>query len=295
MADVVKGSGGPPIVQEVETEFEDDGEEEEQLEHPEEVEEEEGSEATEAPESAAEYVVPEQNKEVWKNFGYNTEAGRALRKLYSGIKQADAASKVSYPRLISPARKWEPAAPVQKPCPQRARVAVPRAKRATIDRDDPRYWYVPAPGRKPEAEIRAEMEAQRPEKPNLIEGRDQVKEKRGLQQKFRYGGGNAMPPGAMGNVSKGEIPEGVPLRRPEDRWDHIDDSGMTREQKSMFEQITEEIKDKQARLAVLDAQDAANPKPSKEKTSRNRESLQLHNDIQRCLGDIDKLLQLSDA
>jgi len=292
--------GGHPFVPEVETEFE--GDEEEELEQAREVEEEQYDDDEtlqpneESRGSADDYVLPEQNKDVWKNFGYDNEAGRALRKLYAGVGQKGAAARVSYPRLIAPAQKWEAKAAAQKPCPQRARVAVPHSRRAPIDRDDPSYWYTPAPGRKPASEILAEMDAYRPQRPKLVEGRDQGAEKRGLQDKFRYGGGNAMPSGAMGHVPKGPMPDAESVRTPlEDRWDYVDDSGLTREQRGIFVDLTEAIKDKQGRLAELDAQDNVDSKPSKEKTKRNRESLQLQNDIQRCVTDMDKLLQIADS
>jgi hypothetical protein len=275
----------------VETEVEDYQDEEEE-EPPCEVDEEDDTP------DATDYVVPEQNKDVWKNFGYDNPAGRALRKLYAGAGQKDAASRVSYPRQILAGQRFDPAAAALKPqkaCPQRAHVAVPKSRRAPIDRDDPRYWYVPAPGRKPESEIRAEMEAHRPQRPNLKEGRDQVAEKNGLNNRFRYAGGNAMPPGAMGHVPKGEMPDAASVRRPlEDRWDHVDESGLTREQRGIFSDLTAAIADKQQRLAALDAQEVADSKPSKAKTARNREALSLQNDIQRCLADIDKLLEITE-
>ena len=43
------------------------------------------SDATGSAAGAADYVLPEENRDVWRNFGYENEAGRALRKLYGGI------------------------------------------------------------------------------------------------------------------------------------------------------------------------------------------------------------------
>jgi hypothetical protein len=300
MTDLLIVEGGQNGVHEVETEFEDDEEEEQnEPDEADEVEEEVvGDDAVpvdhRGESDPGNYAVPEESKEVWRNFGYDNPAGRALRKLYAGASK-DAAAKVSYPRLVSPARRWEPEVKQPRPCPQRARVAVPKPARRMIDRDDPRYWYTPAPGRKPEAEIRAEMEAQRPERPNLVPGRDQGAEKLGLQQKFRYAGGNAMPPGAMGHVPKGEVPDAVASRREQpERWDHIDETGLTKEQRGIFADLTAAIQDKQARLAVIDSHERADDKPSKVKTQRNREALQLQNDIQSHVRDIDKLLEISE-
>jgi hypothetical protein len=281
---------GLPGAAEIDTDYEDHVDEAYGVAH--EVEEDLEDDA-----GAADYKVPEENRDVWKNFGCETEAGRALRRLYGGTKQKDAASRVSYPRLISPARRWEPQVAKQKPCPQRAHVTVPRGRRPTFDRDDPRNWYIPAPGRKPAAEILAEMEAHKHVRPSMEAGRDQAVEKRNLQDKFRYAGGNAMPSGAMGHVPKGEVPDPKASRRqlPE-RWDHIDETGLTKEQRGIFADLTQAVQEKQARLAEIDAQDAAeaNAKPNKSKTQRNREALQLENDIKRCVGDIDKLLQISE-
>lgn len=286
-----------PVEAEVDTEFEDDLLEEQQLPH--EVEEDLESDATGSAAGAADYVLPEENRDVWRNFGYENEAGRALRKLYGGIGQKGGAARVSYPKLNSCTRRWEPQAAAQKPCPQRAHVSVPKSVRPRIDRDDPKYWsYMhPVPGRKPEAEIRAEMKAEQPEQPRLKPGRDQAAEKHSLQDKFRYAGGNAMPSGAMGNVAKGEVPDPAVCRKvlPE-RWDHVDETGLTKEQRNIFTDLTTTIQDKQARLDEIDIQDAAEQgaKQSKAKTQRNREALQLQNDIQGCVRDIDKLLEMTE-
>jgi hypothetical protein len=133
--------------------------------------------------------------------------------------------------------------------------------------------------------------------PKLKAGRDQATEKKNLQEKFRYCGGNAMPSGAMGHVPKGAVPDITEVRRqlPE-RWNHVDETGLTREQRTIFAELTEEVQDKQQRLAELDSQDSADQdqKPSKARCQRNKESLQLQNDIQRCLHDIDRLLHVTE-
>jgi len=287
-----------PLVEQVDTEYEEDAEGEK--EQPDEVDEEEelDGEVTQSvatdDRASADYSLPEENRDVWKNFGYGSEAGRALRKLYAGSSK-DAAARVSYPRMVSPARKWEPQAAPQKACPQRAHIPVPKSVRPRLDRDDPKNWYVPAPGRKPASEILAELDSYKPTRPKLVPGRDQGAEKRGLQDKFRYAGGNAMPIGAMGHVPKGEVPDIAACRQVKiERWDHIDESGLTKEQRGIFSDLTSAVQDKQNRLKELDVQDNADPKPGKAKTQRNREALQLQNDIQSHVRDIDRLLEISE-
>mmetsp|Transcript_61049 Transcript_61049/g.101319 ORF Transcript_61049/g.101319 Transcript_61049/m.101319 type:complete len:297 (+) Transcript_61049:86-976(+) len=282
-------------IQEVDTEYEEDKEEEEELEEvEEELDSQDAGDAGQDGNNSTDYVVPEQSKEVWKNFGCDTEAGRMLRRLYSsGSHVKDASSRVSYPRLVSPARRWEPKSAPRKPCPQRAPVNVPKAPRRSIDPDDPRYWRVPVPCRKPASEIFAEMEEQRPQKPNLPEGRDQAAVKRDLQDRFRYCGGKAMPEGAMGHVPKGELPPSV-VRPAKDHATQVDENGMTEEHREIFLELTRAVQYKQARLAELDRENAAEPKASRAKTNRNKEALQLQNDIQRCLTDIDTLLAITE-
>eukprot|EP00929_Paragymnodinium_shiwhaense_P111859 TRINITY_DN8014_c0_g1_i1.p1 TRINITY_DN8014_c0_g1~~TRINITY_DN8014_c0_g1_i1.p1 ORF type:complete len:334 (+),score=116.19 TRINITY_DN8014_c0_g1_i1:91-1092(+) len=241
------------------------------------------------------YAVPDANKEVWKQFGCNTEAGRMLRRLYSGPGMKAAASKVSYPKISTPTASWQPPPKASgKPCPQRAAVQVPRRVRPTVDPDDPRYWRMPIPCRKPAAEIIAEMEASAPEKPNLPPGRDQRREKEGLQDRFQYCGGRMMPKGAMGYVeSSAAVPKAAANIAAERR--QLDENGMNAETREIFEELAKSVADRQARLKVLDAEDIADPKPSKAKTARNKEALQLRNDIERDLRDLDKLLELTDA
>eukprot|EP00927_Polykrikos_kofoidii_P008373 TRINITY_DN13476_c0_g1_i1.p1 TRINITY_DN13476_c0_g1~~TRINITY_DN13476_c0_g1_i1.p1 ORF type:complete len:333 (-),score=82.60 TRINITY_DN13476_c0_g1_i1:42-1040(-) len=332
MTDIINIEGdGVTGVPEVETEYEDDGEEEapayvrrcgvppggSHLEEPaQEVEEEEEAEALEedvpppprercgsavsggtasgaaSVADSGDYAVPEGNREVWKQFGTNTEAGRMLRRLYGGS-MGSGASKVSYPRLPSPSTRWEHQPAPRKPCPQRTAVKVPRPNRISqLDREDPRNWHVPMGGRRPAHEILAEMESAKPERPNLPRGRDQNTEKQGLQDNFTYCGGKMMPEGAMGYVPKSEMPKAAPNKAKERR--QIDENGMTAEQREIFEELTLAVKYKQERIAEIDAEQKRDPKPSKAKTDRNKEALQLRNDIQECLANIDKLLELTE-
>lgn len=242
------------------------------------------------------YAVPSANREVWKQFGCNTEAGRALRRLYKGGAQSDASSMVSYPRLQSPSQKWEAKPAARKPCPQRAPVRVPKASRPKYDPDDPRNWRVPLPGRKPANQIMAEMEADQPEMPNLPQGRNNGAEKQQLQDRFQFCGGRAMPKGAMGHVEHSEdlpqVVESIRGRLEERR--RRDENGMDAEQRDIFEELMLAIKHKQERISEIDAEDATDPKPGKARTARNKEALELRNEINRNLADIDKLMELAD-
>mmetsp|Transcript_47009 Transcript_47009/g.125584 ORF Transcript_47009/g.125584 Transcript_47009/m.125584 type:complete len:359 (-) Transcript_47009:243-1319(-) len=247
--------------------------------------------------AGGDYQVSEGNRDVWKVFGCDTKAGRALRGLYgSGNRVQDANSKVSYPRLESPATRWEPKKQPRKPCPQQAAVRVPRPNAFTrLDRDDPRNWpaELPCPKRKPAAEILAEMQAARPEIPdNMARGRDNASEKQRLQDHFRYCGGNMMPKGAMGHVPAGEVPK--VSERAEARG-QVDLNGMTAEHREIFQELVLAVQRKQARIDEIDAADQADTKPSRKKTERNKEALELKNAIGVCLKDIDRLLALTEA
>jgi len=301
------GAHGPA---EVDTEYEedaqDDGPPSAAQAPPTEVEDEELEasigESTYAPSTndpgPQDYQVPAANKEVWKAFGCNTEAGRALRSLYKSGSQRDAASMVAYPRLKSPSQRWEPKPKDRGACPQRAPVRVPRARQPTPDRDDPRNWRVGVPLRRPAHEIQAEMEAQRPQIPDLPKGRDQSVEKQQLQSRFQFCGGRAMPKGAMGYVENAALPKAGPSVRSQlqDRKKK-DDNGMDAEQREIFEELMLAIKRKQERLKEIESAERGDDpnKPSKARTARNKEALELRNDIDRCMKDIDKLMELTDS
>mmetsp|Transcript_5910 Transcript_5910/g.10553 ORF Transcript_5910/g.10553 Transcript_5910/m.10553 type:complete len:339 (+) Transcript_5910:69-1085(+) len=254
--------------------------------------------------ATGDYVMPEQNKEVWRQFGCDTEAGRMLRKLYKGVGTKEASSKVSYPRLPSPARRWEPQ-PRAKPAAPKAVVRVPRAAMPKRDMDDPRQWPAPPmPCRRPAREILAELEAEqalarRSGAPvDLPKGRNQDVEKQGLQDRFRYCGGRAMPPGVMGHVEGGSLPPtGLAAKAAAQREDRrkLDENGFNAEQREIFEELIEGVKRKQARIAEIDSADSSNAKPSKAKTALNKEALELRNAIDRDLKDVDKLLQLTEG
>eukprot|EP00931_Biecheleriopsis_adriatica_P104418 TRINITY_DN79092_c0_g1_i1.p1 TRINITY_DN79092_c0_g1~~TRINITY_DN79092_c0_g1_i1.p1 ORF type:complete len:350 (+),score=90.01 TRINITY_DN79092_c0_g1_i1:57-1106(+) len=260
--------------------------------------------SSQAPQATGDYVMPEQNKEVWKQFGCDTEAGRMLRKLYKGVGVKEAASKVSYPRLPSPARRWEPA-PRAKPAAPKAVVRVPRAAVPRRDMDDPRQWPAPPiPCRRPAREILAELEADQARlrvagaPRDLPRGRDQDVEKQGLQDRFQYCGGRMMPKGSMGHVSAGSLPpSGMAAKAAAMREDRkkLDENGFNAEQREIFEELISGVRRKQARVAEIDEADRLDPKPSKAKTALNKEALELRNAIDRDLRDIDKLLELTES
>eukprot|EP00916_Digyalum_oweni_P014962 GHVL01024449.1.p1 GENE.GHVL01024449.1~~GHVL01024449.1.p1 ORF type:complete len:144 (+),score=14.42 GHVL01024449.1:461-892(+) len=70
------------------------------------------------------------NTKLWRTFGRNTPAGRALYSLYNTKESLP----ISYPRLSTRAQSLH-IPPPPKPCPQRAHVAVPKPakKSASLD------------------------------------------------------------------------------------------------------------------------------------------------------------------
>lgn len=239
---------------------------------------------------STDYSVRSESREVWRAFGTNTEAGRVLRRLYKHGGASQAGSNVSYPSLPTPSEKWQPAPLPRKACPQRTVVRVPKPGEAKADPNDPKNWQMPVPCRRPAHEILAEMEACKPQRPNLPQGRNQLAEKQNLQDRFRFCGGQALPKGAMGNVPVGELPQ-APRRT--DRQE-VDENGMNQEHREIFEELMQAVKDKQARIAEIDAENAKEG-PSKAKTRRHREALLLRNEIDGCMRDVDKLLEITDA
>eukprot|EP00932_Pfiesteria_piscicida_P018172 SRR837773.5037.p2 GENE.SRR837773.5037~~SRR837773.5037.p2 ORF type:complete len:157 (-),score=75.07 SRR837773.5037:9-440(-) len=142
------------------------------------------------------------------------------------------------------------------------------------------------------------MEADRPQAPVLVKGRDQQAEKHQLQSRFQFCGGRAMPKGAMGHVEpSAELPAKVGQNARE-IWEgraRLDENGMNADQREIFEDLMLAIKRKQERLKEIDAEEAAEAVKTKATTARNKEALELRNDIDRCLKDIDKLMDLAEA
>ncbi|CAE6971945.1 unnamed protein product [Symbiodinium natans] len=250
----------------------------------------------------ADYMVPEQSKEVWKHFGCDTEAGRMLRKLYKGAGSRELGSKVSYPQLATPVKRWEPP-PKAKPAAPKAVVRVPRAVAPRRDMDDPRQWPAPPiPCRRPAREILAELEAEearrRRTQPDLPKGKDLDNEKQNLQDRFRYCGGRMLPKGSMGYVEPGSVPPiggaSEAAARREDRR-RYDENGFDGEQREIFEELVGAVQRKQARIAQIDDEQLSDPRPSKAKTARNKEALELRNGIERDLKDLETLMSLAEG
>jgi len=254
-----------------------------------------------APEPSANYVVPEANRETWKNFGCDTEAGRMLRNLYSNKGQY---TGISYPKPSQ--QKWKPAPKERGPCPQRAAVRVPRVtNRPSVASDAQpgmsRWGPPPPPGKKPKEDIIAETKNYEKEKPILPHGRDQEVVKERLQVQCEFGGGRMMPKGAMGNSKMEQVR--VVNRMPASRRKMVEEEekeesggatvGMTREQKEMYAEKERNIEDMSRRLAEIDAEDVSIPVTSKLKTQRNKEALQLQNDIDRGRKDLIRLRALA--
>eukprot|EP00439_Symbiodinium_sp_Y106_P031210 s2642_g3.t1 len=187
--------------------------------------------------------------------------------------------------------------------PLAAVVRVPRAAAPRRDMDDPRQWPAPPiPCRRPAREIFAELEAEearrRRAQPDLPKGKDLDHEKQNLQDRFRYCGGRMLPKGSMGYVEPGSVPptggaaEAATRRENRRRYD---ENGFDGEQREIFEDLVRAVQRKQARLAVIDDEQLADPKPSKAKTARNKEALELRNGIERDLKDIETLMSLAEG
>jgi len=67
---------------------------------------------------------------------------------------------------------------------------------------------------------------------------------------------------------------------------------MTAEQRGIFEDLLRSVREKQARLAELEAAEPG-PQGGRARAARTKEALELKNDIQRCLKDIDTLLEIT--
>eukprot|EP00434_Breviolum_minutum_P028789 symbB.v1.2.025462.t1/scaffold2453.1/size78854/7 len=210
-----------------------------------------------------------------------------LRKLYKGVGPKEAASKVTYPQLPSPSKRWEP--PKTKPAAPKAVVQVPRSAIPRRDMDDPSQWPAPpVPCRRPAKEILAELEAW------LHSSWD--REKYGLQERFRYCGAKMLPKGSMGYVEPGELPptgQGVEAASRREARKRLDENGFNAEQREIFEDLIIGVQDKQARIARID-EEGLDLKPSKAKTAKNKEALELRNAIERDLKDMQSLMTMGE-
>lgn len=95
----------------------------------------------------------------------------------------------------------------------------------------------------------------------------------------------------MGHV----LPNEMPVTHDDAAQERLldEETGMSREEREIFRELTLAVKRKKERLEELDAANEADPEPSKARTERNKEALQVQNDIQTFMIDIDKLLDLT--
>merc|ERR1711904_721412 len=104
----------------------------------------------------------------------------------------------------------------------------------------------------------------------------------------------------MGYSEKSDVPlgKGEPRAKAKNSDDTRDETGMTAEQREIFEELTSSIARKQQRLKAIDDEEAhqvaQGAKITAERTARNKEALQLQNDIDQLLKDVDKLMELTD-
>ncbi|EAR95587.1 hypothetical protein TTHERM_00079920 (macronuclear) [Tetrahymena thermophila SB210] len=136
-------------------------------------------------------ALEEQRKNLWKTFGRECAAGRELFSLY----KCHMPPKISYPKpKQKTAEELLPKPKEIKPCPQKTQISYP-----PLSYKEPKQKYFKVdfiPKRKPESEIRKELEeiARNPYIPaNTGKNRKELIEK--LQQKFKHLRGG-LPKGA---------------------------------------------------------------------------------------------------
>ncbi|KAL4508190.1 hypothetical protein ABPG72_021563 [Tetrahymena utriculariae] len=136
-------------------------------------------------------ALEEQRKNLWKTFGRECAAGRELFSLY----KCHMPPKMNYPKpKQKTAEELLPKPKEIKPCPQKTQISYP-----PLSYKEPKQKYFKVdfiPKRKPESEIRKELEeiARNPYVPaNTGKNRKDLIEK--LQQKFKYLRGG-LPKGA---------------------------------------------------------------------------------------------------
>lgn len=155
---------------------------------------------------SSDYEIPDGAKDMWKKFGTNTEAGKLLRSIYGN----KLPTNINYPlprqrRMTSFSEeqktRWNGTTSVEeKPKPQpKGYVNVPKVGRGQPYVGPPRVYNLPF--RKSLATIQRETKGFKTEKAPLMRPvRDRADMRDKLQDTFTYGGGNALPKGAMGNT-----------------------------------------------------------------------------------------------
>jgi hypothetical protein len=156
---------------------------------------------------SADYEIPEENKDVWKQFGAETEAGRALRRLYSS-----SAPTIKYPKVKTaqrPAPEPLPRRPGGTSGPAGANVRVPHFG---PKRPEPRAAVFYIDKRKSEAAIRADTNEYDAYVHPPRAGVDRKALREDLADNFEYAKGRALPKAGM-PVHVGR-PEPAPPRAP---------------------------------------------------------------------------------
>ncbi|CAD7932796.1 unnamed protein product [Amoebophrya sp. A120] len=240
---------------------------------------------------------------LWKNFGCETKAGRALRSLYHdskshakisgrinrnrGMVKTSSQSKFDKETALKEAMSMSTNNGVKK-CPQRdGKVPIPRVglDKRQDDEDD---WttikgHSVIRGKKPLTQIKAEnnefVEVQ--SKVGVRRGRDNDAMKRELANKFQFG---------TAYMSPAELKMRRERREEEEQLFAMENENLTRQDVEMYEDLKQGIKERQMSLTVLDRQLQDNPellKP-KERILLGKEALELDNRLQKDLQALQK-------
>eukprot|EP00392_Amoebophrya_sp_AT5.2_P003498 g3503.t1 len=174
-------------------------------------------------EQEAKELGEEQKASMWKNFGCDTAAGRALRSLYAKHNSAHAINtKISKGvKLRSSSRSkmdlssrtdWDAQEKGSKKCPQRdGKVPIPRVGMKKADGADPNQQRTR--GKKSLDQIRAENDdfVEGKSGIGIPRGRDNDRAKQELQNKFTYGNAYLTPSELKNRRQLREDEEAVPF------------------------------------------------------------------------------------
>eukprot|EP00397_Hematodinium_sp_SG-2012_P064104 GEMP01089887.1.p1 GENE.GEMP01089887.1~~GEMP01089887.1.p1 ORF type:complete len:219 (+),score=44.24 GEMP01089887.1:35-691(+) len=208
------------------------------------------------------YAASPEVQKLWKEFGCDKAAGRLLRQLYNGRP----------PTLIYPkVPKFRKQKPEQQPA------------------------FPLTGGKKSYDQIQEETAGHQdnpdPGPPGV--NRDLMKAK--LQDHHTFGGGNALPKGAMGyNVAMGAV-QPLPRKVIEEQEAPGD---LSKEDSELFEEICHSIKQKQDDLRSYEKTNVGTGpadarRRMKENAFREKERLRLKNEIASDLKDLNKILDLT--
>ncbi len=231
------------------------------------------------------------NSQLWKSFGCDTEAGRALRSLYTQGGQSTRAQAVRAPAVRVSEKSRFSAHKVEegrraaqqvvaRQCPSQRwreveapRVGVPKKKPAEMVMR----------GKKPHAAIREEMEfldraVQKPIPP-VRRGADREGMKEHLQNKFAYG---------SAFLSKEELQRRRQQREAEVREFH-EAHGMESRDVELEKEIRASLLEKKKRLEDIDARMAAG---KGDRIALGKQALELEAAMQRDAGDLKAFRRL---